>query len=92
MVLDDPAKAVMGKEPILEGDRVLGYVTSANTGYTVGQSIVYGYLPIERAVEGTRVEVQYFGSRYPASVVREPLYDAEMTRLKEPAATSVATR
>ena len=32
MTLDDPAAVVMGKEPILEGDRVLGYVTSANYG------------------------------------------------------------
>jgi glycine cleavage system T protein len=92
MVLDDPTMVVMGKEPILDGDRVLGYVTSANTGYTVGQSIVYGYLPIERAVEGSRVEVQYFGRRCAASVVKEPLYDGEMVRLKEPAAAPVSAR
>ena len=86
MVFDDPSTVVMGREPILDGDRVLGYVTSANTGHTVGQSIVYGYLPVEHAVEGARVEVLYFGRRHPASVVGEPLYDAEMTRLKETAA------
>jgi glycine cleavage system T protein len=89
MVLDDPSMAVMGKEPIVDGDRVLGYVTSANTGYTVGQSIVYGYLPADHAVEGARVEVQYFGRRHAASVVKEPLYDAEMARLKEPAPAPV---
>ena len=45
LTLDDPAAVVMGKEPILDGDRVLGYVTSANHGYT-GESIAYGYLPV----------------------------------------------
>ena len=83
MTFDDPAVAVLGKEPIFVDGRCVGYVTSANYGYTVGKSIIYGYLPLERAAEGSHVEVQYFGSRYPATVVKEPLYDAEMTRLKE---------
>jgi glycine cleavage system aminomethyltransferase T len=72
MVLDD-GKVVMGKEPILDGERVLGYVTSANYGYTVGKGIVYGYLPLEYAMEGKKVDVYYFGKRYGARVVKEPL-------------------
>src|SRR5262249_45829261 len=47
LTLDDPAVVVMGKEPILFGDRVLGHVTSANFGYTVNQSIAYAYLPVD---------------------------------------------
>jgi glycine cleavage system aminomethyltransferase T len=57
----------------LDGERVLGYVTSANFGYTVGKSIVYGYLPIEYAKEGKKVEVYYFGNHYPATVAKDPL-------------------
>jgi glycine cleavage system T protein len=72
LVLDD-SKIVMGKEPILDGERVLGYVTSANYGYTVGKSIVYGYLPLDYTAEGRRVDVYYFGKRYGARVVKEPL-------------------
>ncbi len=73
MILNDSDNVVMGKEPILDGERMLGYVTSANYGYTVGKSIVYGYLPIDYAKEGKEVEVYYFGKRYPATVVKEPL-------------------
>ncbi|RME71805.1 MAG: FAD-dependent oxidoreductase [Chloroflexi bacterium] len=73
MTLDDPQAVALGKEPILSGDRVLGYVTSANYGYSVGQWIVYGYLPVEFAAPGTRVEVVYFGRRQPATVRKEPL-------------------
>jgi glycine cleavage system aminomethyltransferase T len=73
MVLNDSDNVVMGKEPILDGVRLLGYVTSANYGYTVGKSIVYGYLPIDYTKEGKEVEVYYFGKRYSATVVREPL-------------------
>jgi len=72
IVLDD-GKVVMGKEPILDGERVLGYVTSANYGYTVGKAIVYGYLPTDYAREGKHVEVYYFGRRYGASVAKDPL-------------------
>ena len=82
LTLDDPTTLVMGKEPIRAGRRVLGYVTSANYGYTVRKSIAYGYLPIEYAAEGTRVEIEYFGRCSPATVSSEPLYDPKMTRLK----------
>jgi glycine cleavage system aminomethyltransferase T len=82
LTFDDPAVVVMGKEPILDGARVLGYVTSANYGYSVGQSIAYGYLPIEHAAPGVKVEVQFFGQRHGATVAREPLYDPGNQRLR----------
>ena len=82
MTLEDPTAVVIGGEPILDGDRVLGYATSANYGYTVGRGIVYGYLPRDDAVEGASVEVEYFGRRYKGTVAREPLYDPGMTRLR----------
>lgn len=85
LTFDDPSVAVLGKEPIFVDGRVAGFVTSANYGYTVKQSIVYGYLPLDKATEGTQVEMQYFGNRYPATVRKEPLYDPEMTRIKETA-------
>jgi glycine cleavage system aminomethyltransferase T len=80
LTLDDPSVVVMGKEPILDGSRVLGYVTSANYGYTVGKSIVYGYLPPEYAREGTQVQVYFFGTLHGAIVAREPLFDADNVR------------
>ncbi|MFQ5933138.1 MAG: FAD-dependent oxidoreductase [Dehalococcoidia bacterium] len=82
ITLDDPNMVVMGKEPILDSDKVLGYATSANYGYSVGRGIVYGYLPMEYASEGTKVEVEYFGQRYKATVSSEPLYDPEGAKLK----------
>ena len=82
LVFDDPGHVVMGKEPILDGDERIGYVTSANFGYTVGKSIAYGYLPPDRSGVGSRLEIEYFGRRYPATVTDEPLYDPDMARLK----------
>jgi glycine cleavage system aminomethyltransferase T/glycine/D-amino acid oxidase-like deaminating enzyme len=82
LVLDDERDVVMGKEPIWHEGRVVSYVTSANHGYSIGRTIVYGYLPSALAVEGTRVEVEYFGRRLPATVSAEPLFDPKGERLK----------
>lgn len=82
LTVDDPHVALLGKEPLLEGDRVLGYVTSANFGYTTGQSILYGYLPLNHTTPGNAVSVYSFGERHTATVTQEPLYDPTMQRLK----------
>jgi 4-methylaminobutanoate oxidase (formaldehyde-forming) len=80
--LDDPAVVVMGREPILDGGRLLGHVTSANYGYSVRLSIAYGYLPVEHGQPGTKIEIQFFGERHRATVTREPLFDPKGTRLR----------
>jgi glycine cleavage system aminomethyltransferase T len=82
LVLDDPRAVALGGEPFLDGERVLGRVTSAGYGYTVRQSIAYGYLPVDYAVPGTRVEAQLFGVRYGATVMKEPLYDPKNLKIK----------
>jgi glycine cleavage system aminomethyltransferase T len=82
MTFEDPATVVMGKEPIWAEGRVVSYVTSATYGYTVGKGIVYGYLPVELALEDTLVEVEYFGERHAARVAADPLWDPKGERLK----------
>jgi dimethylglycine oxidase len=82
VTLDDPDRVVMGKEPIMDGDHVIGYVTSAAYGYTIGRGIVYGYLPLSHAAQDTAVHIEFFGEPLAATVAREPLYDPEGLRLK----------
>ena len=82
MTFDDPGAVVVGKEPILDGDRVVGYVTSASYGHSIGRGIAYGYLPIDYAEVGTNVDVLYFGERLRATVANEPLYDPDGSRMK----------
>jgi glycine cleavage system aminomethyltransferase T len=73
---------VLGKEPIFSNGTQLGYVSSANYGYSVGKFIAYGYLPISHASVGSQVEIEYFGERLPATVSDEPLFDAKGARMK----------
>ena len=82
MTLDDPDAVATGKEPIMDGNRVLGYVTSANYGHSIGRGIVYGYLPMSHAEVGTSVDVLYFGERLQATVAKEPLYDPRGDKMK----------
>jgi glycine cleavage system aminomethyltransferase T len=72
----------LGNEPIFSGDKCIGYVTSANYGYSIGKHIAYGYLPARHAQKGTRVEIEYFGKRYTAQIDDDPLFDPDMKKLK----------
>jgi glycine cleavage system aminomethyltransferase T len=89
MVTHDPAAMLVGKEPLPSGGEPVGYVTSAAYGATMGESILYGYLPIELAEPGTRLAVHAAGAEHPVAVVSEPRFDPEMARLKDVAASGV---
>ncbi|WP_408960606.1 FAD-dependent oxidoreductase [Natrinema sp. 74] len=75
LTLDDEAATILPHRPILDGDEPIGYVHSAEYGYTVGACVVYTYLPPEYAEPGTELEIQYEGERYDATVREEPLLD-----------------
>jgi glycine cleavage system aminomethyltransferase T len=83
LVTEDPAVLLVGKEPIFDGGRALGYVTSAGYGATVGHSILYGYLPVSHAEPGTELCVYSEGQPQPVRVMAEPLFDPAMERLKD---------
>jgi glycine cleavage system aminomethyltransferase T len=72
----------LGREPVYAGGAPVGYVTSAAYGYSVGKSIAYAWLPRDAAETGTRVAVEYFGERLPATVAAEPLFDPAMARIR----------
>ena len=82
LTLDNPGDVVLGREPILENGRVAGFVSSANTGYSVGKHIAYGYLPVELARPGQPLVIEYFGQRLPATVAAEPLFDPRGERVR----------
>jgi len=82
LTLDDPAWVALGGEPVRVGDRVVGRVTSGGFGYTVGLSIAYAYLPVEHAVPGGEVAVEFFGEWVPGVVAAEPLWDPKGERIR----------
>jgi glycine cleavage system aminomethyltransferase T len=73
LALDDPLH-VFGGEAILINGGAIAQTTSGNFGYTVGKSLVLGYLPIE-VLEQNEVMVEAFGIRTSASIIRGAAYD-----------------
>jgi glycine cleavage system aminomethyltransferase T len=82
LTLDRPGEVVLGREPVLDNGRAVGYVSSANTGYSVGRHIAYAYLPVALSVPGQKLEIEYFGERLPATVAAEPVFDAGGERVR----------
>jgi glycine cleavage system aminomethyltransferase T/glycine/D-amino acid oxidase-like deaminating enzyme len=82
LTIEDPRAVVLGKEPVYDGPRAVGYVTSAAFGYTIGKGIAYAWLPAELAAPGTTVHIGYFDQRVEAVVAEEPLFDPTMSRLR----------
>ena len=73
LTLDDEDAVVLDNKPVLDGEETIGYLHSAEYGYTEGACVAYTYLPPEYAEPGTSVEILYEGERYDATVREEPL-------------------
>ena len=71
---------VFGGEIVLAGDRVLGRVTSAGYGYTVGRNILWAYIAVDEPVHHA-YEVEVMGVTYPALRHTRPLVDPERKAL-----------
>jgi dimethylglycine dehydrogenase len=72
----------VGKEAILDGDKVIGIVTSGGFGHTIRKPIAYGYLPADYAKPRTRLQIEVAAKRYDATVEKEPLYDPLNEKVK----------
>jgi sarcosine dehydrogenase len=71
-----PELDLHGGEVVLDGERVIGRVTSGGFGYTVGRNILCAYLDGREGTQGDyRVEVM--GERHPALRHTRPLYDPD---------------
>ena len=77
----DDADAV-GDEPVLSGDRVVGFVTSGGYGHTVGRSIALAYLEPGLAIPDADLTVEILGERRSARVAPESLYDPSGARMR----------
>jgi len=63
--------------------QVVGETTSAGWGYRVDACVALGMLRADLTEPGTRIEVEIFGQRYPATVQADaPLWDPKNERLR----------
>lgn len=72
LTFDDEGIMPLGKEPVFANGNLVGYITSAGFGYTIGSGIALAYLPADLPADGS-LSFEYFGTRYPMRVAKEPL-------------------
>lgn len=82
MTVDCGDAIPLGYEAVRRADDVIGYVTSAERGHTVGKVIALAYLPPEHVVPGTQLTIEVLGERRAAQVVKAPLFDPAGERLR----------
>jgi 4-methylaminobutanoate oxidase (formaldehyde-forming) len=71
-----PEVDLFGGEIVLAGDRVLGRVTSAGYGYTIGRNLLCAYIATTDFVH-PEYQVEAMGVRYPAVRHVRPPYDPD---------------
>jgi len=82
LTIDSGPLMPVGKEAILDGEKVIGLVTSGGYGHTIKKPIAYGYLPTDYSKPGTRLQIEVAATRYEATVEKEPLYDPENLKVR----------
>ncbi len=85
--LDDPAVVLVGRETILRDGQAVGYLTSGGYGYSLGQSIGYGYVRNAKGVSDAflsagRYELVVASETFPARIGIGAFYDAENLKVK----------
>jgi glycine cleavage system aminomethyltransferase T/glycine/D-amino acid oxidase-like deaminating enzyme len=81
LTLDDPDAVVGSGTPVFDGDDRIGHVTSAGEGYSVGEFVLYAYVPPGYVDPGTGLEIGFENERYAATVRQSVLFDPERERL-----------
>ncbi len=79
LALEDPLP-VFGGEAVLVDGAPVAQTTSGNFGYSVGQSLVLAYLPLELAGHGD-FAIEAFGQRSRASIVKGAAYDPRREKI-----------
>ncbi|MCF6432305.1 FAD-dependent oxidoreductase [Leisingera sp. MMG026] len=83
----DPGVVLLGRETIYRNGQRAGWLSSGGYGYTVGQSIGYGYIRNSDGVDAEYVlsgdyELEVAAGRVPCKVQLSPLYDPGMNKVK----------
>jgi 4-methylaminobutanoate oxidase (formaldehyde-forming) len=82
LTLADPLAVALRVEPVRVDGRIVGRIASGSFGYTVGLSIAYAFLTVERGAPGVPVAVEVFGDWIPGVVAAEPLWDPRGERIR----------
>ena len=85
--LDDPRPLLYHYEPILRDGKMVGHVTSAAYGHTLGRAVALGYVHEPEGVtpefvNGGSFEVEIAFERHKAKASLRPMYDPTSARMR----------
>jgi dimethylglycine dehydrogenase len=82
MVIDIDGIDVSNDEAILKDGKAIGYISSGGYAHSLQKSMAMGYVSIENASAGTKVEVEILGEMYSAEIIGEALYDPSGEKMR----------
>ncbi len=87
LALPEPDAWPIGDEPILKGGEIVGQITSAAFGHTLGHAVAMGYVRLNGAapseVEGwDDLQIDIAGDRFTARASLRPLFDPDGSRMR----------
>jgi dimethylglycine dehydrogenase len=82
MTVDVSDTDPIGNEPVLQNGKVIGRLTSAGFGHTIGAAVALSYLPVEIVKAGGRVEIEILGELRSATILAEPPHDPSGARMR----------
>ena len=83
LAVDGPEDAdPLGNNPLYLGAEMVGRSTSGGYGFRVERSLALAMVRPELAAEGTVLEIDVLGGRYPVTVVAESPWDPGNQRLR----------
>ena len=78
----DEFTQIYGGEAVYHEGKVLTRVRSGGYGFTMGRNILYAYLPVELAKQGSRFTLDLIEGRHEAEVTAPVLYDPKGEKLR----------
>lgn len=81
-IVDAVDADVVADEPIWLDDQVVGFVTSGGYSHHCQKSVAIGFVPVDIANAGQKVEIEILGRRCAAELVGEPLFDPQAQRMR----------
>ena len=81
-VVDAVDADVVADEPIWLGDQVVGFVTSGGYSHHCQKSVAIGFVPVNIANAGQKVEIEILGRRCGAELISDPLFDPQAQRMR----------
>jgi len=80
--IDSKTTPAHGGGSLMQGDKVVGTVTSGDWGHRVGLNLAYAFVMPETAAIGAKMQLDLCGNQVEAEVISPSPYDPDYERMQ----------